>query len=201
VIRPRLVLASASPRRLELLARIGAVPDTVEPADIDETPRPRETPRLHALRLAREKADAVAARLGEPDALVLAADTVVSVGRRILPKTEQVEEADACLRLLSGRNHMVTTALAVRRGVRAAQRAVSTRVSFKVLSAGEIAAYLAGGEWRGKAGGYAIQGRAGAFARHLVGSWEGVMGLPLYETACLLEGHGYGLDPLSGPTV
>jgi septum formation protein len=191
-VKPRLVLASASPRRLELLARLGVRPDAVTPADLDENPLPKETPVRHAERLAVEKARAVAGLA--PGALVLAADTVVSVGRRILPKAETEAEAAHCLKLLSGRNHRVTTAVAVRRDERAARRVVTTRLTFKVLSAREIAAYLDGGQWRGKAGGYAIQGRAGAFCTHLVGSWEAVMGLPLHETACLLEGFGWPLD-------
>jgi septum formation protein len=190
-VRPRLVLASASPRRLELLSRIGVRPDSVSAADLDETPLPKETPVNHAVRLADAKAAAVAA--AHPGALVLAADTVVSVGRRILPKAETRAQAAACLALLSGRNHRVTTAVAVRLDGRAARRSVTTRLAFKVLSQAEVDGYLESGEWAGKAGGYGIQGRAGAFCTHLNGSWEAVMGLPLYETACLLEGFGYAL--------
>jgi septum formation protein len=187
-----LVLASASPRRLELLARIGVRPNHVRAADLDETPLPKETPVRHAERLAVAKARAIAAL--EPTALVLAADTVVSVGRRILPKAETRDQAAACLALLSGRNHRVSTAVAIQCAGRTARKVVTTRLAFKVLSAREIEAYLDGGEWQGKAGGYGIQGRAGAFCTHLNGSWEAVMGLPLYETACLLEGFGWPLD-------
>lgn len=191
-MRPALVLASASPRRLELLARLGVRPDRVRAADLDETPLSKETPVRHAARLAAEKARAVA--LMEPGALVLAADTVVSVGRRILPKTETRDQAADCLRLLSGRNHRVTTAVAARIDGKAALKTVTTRLTFKVLSPSETEAYLDGGEWQGKAGGYAIQGRAGGFCITLNGSWEAVMGLPLYQTASLLEGFGWTLD-------
>lgn len=184
-----LILASASPRRLELLARIGVVPDAVIPADIDETGLPKEAPRALAIRLATEKARAVAAQ--RPDALVLGSDTVVSVGRRILPKAEDRETAAACLNLLSGRNHVVTTAVALAGAHGVSVRAVATRLTFKTLSKVEREAYLDSSEWDGKAGGYGIQGRAGAFCIWLSGSWEAVMGLPLYETACLLEGVGY----------
>jgi len=190
VSRPPLVLASASPRRLELLRRIGIEPDRVEPADIDETPLKKETPRLLALRLAREKARAAAARA--PGAYVLGADTVVSVGRRVLPKAETEAEARACLDLLSGRNHRVGTGVAViAPDGREASRLVETRVNFKRLTEAETEAYLASGEWRGKAGGYGVQGLAGAFVIDMVGSWPAVMGLPLYETRCLLEGLGW----------
>jgi septum formation protein len=185
----KLILASASPRRVELLARIGIVPDDICPADLDETPLPKETPRGHVLRLARAKAAAVSG--ANPDTLVLAADTVVAVGRRLLPKAETREQALACLTLLSGTNHRVTTAVAVQLGSRTAQRAVETRLSFKRLSEQEMNHYLDSGEWHGKAGGYGIQGLAGALCTHLNGSYEGVMGLPLYETKCLLEGFGW----------
>jgi septum formation protein len=186
--RPALVLASASPRRLDLLARLGIVPDRVVATDIDETPRPRETPRPHAQRLARAKAEAAAA----PDALVLAADTVVGVGRRILPKAETEAQARDCLALLSGRRHRVTTAvvLALPDG-RRLSRTVETIVTFQRLTEQQLAAYLAGGEWRGKAGGYAIQGAAEAFVRFLSGSHSNVVGLPLFETAQLLRGIGW----------
>jgi septum formation protein len=186
--RPALVLASASPRRLDLLARLGIVPDRVVATDIDETPRPRETPRPHAQRLARAKAEAAAA----PDALVLAADTVVGVGRRILPKAETETQARDCLALLSGRRHRVTTAvvLALPDG-RRLSRTVETIVTFQRLTEQQLAAYLAGGEWRGKAGGYAIQGAAEAFVRFLSGSHSNVVGLPLFETAQLLRGIGW----------
>jgi septum formation protein len=188
--RPSLVLASASPRRLELLRQIGLEPDRVEPADLDETPLKDETPRLHALRLAREKARAAAGRA--EGCFVLAADTVVSVGRRILPKAETEAEARLCLGLLSGRNHRVGTAVAVvAPDGREAVRLAETRVAFKRLSDQEVEDYLASGEWRGKAGGYAIQGFAGGFVTGLVGGYSGVVGLPLYETRCLLEGLGW----------
>ncbi|PZQ13077.1 MAG: septum formation inhibitor Maf [Ancylobacter novellus] len=194
--RPKLVLASASPRRLALLDQIGVAPDQILPASIDETPRRNERARTLALRLAEEKARA-AHRLTAQDpnlagSLVLAADTVVSVGRRILPKAETVEEATGCLELLSGRAHKVSTALClstVKGSFRS--RVVETRVRFKRLSDLEIEGYLASGEWRGKAGGYAIQGLAGAFVAKLTGSYGAVVGLPLYETMNLLGGEGY----------
>ncbi|MGR4863259.1 Maf family protein [Caulobacter sp. LARHSG274] len=190
VQRTPLVLASASPRRLDLLAQVGVAPDRVDPADIDETPLRDETPRRHALRLAVEKARAVAPR--SPDALVLAADTVVAVGRRILPKAETPEQAAACLKLLSGRNHKVLTGVAViAPDGREASRLVETRVQFKHLLAQEQADYLAGGEWRGKAGGYGVQGVAGGFIIDLHGSYTSVVGLPLYETLNLLQGLGW----------
>jgi septum formation protein len=184
----RLVLASASPRRLELLARLGIVPDAVVPAEIDETPRPGELPARYASRMAAEKAASVAA----PGSLVLAADTVVAAGRRILPKTEEEKEARAALTLLSGRRHRVLSAVTLVDGERRARHRLSTSiVAFKRLSEDEIAAYVAAGEWRGKAGGYAIQGRAEALVRSLAGSHSGVMGLPLYETRILLRSAGY----------
>ena len=188
--RAPLLLASASPRRLELLKQIGAAPDQVDPAEIEEAPGPKETPRVHALRLAREKARTVAMR--HPDSFVLAADTVVSVGRRILPKAQTLDEARGCLALLSGRAHRVNTAVAlVAPGGREAARLVETRLHVKRLTPQEIDAYLQSGEWRGKAGGYAIQGRAGAFILDLNGSYSAVVGLPLYETVCLLQGLGW----------
>lgn len=187
--RPELVLASASPRRVELLALVGIVPDRIEPADIDETPLKGETPPRLAARLAVSKAEAVAARA--PDAVVLAADTVVAVGRRFLEKAADEAEAERFLRLLSGRNHRVLTGVAVAAGGKVRQRVVDTRVSFKVLSDAEIAAYVASGEWRGKAGGYGIQGRAGAFVTRIVGSYPAVMGLPLNESVNLLAGAGW----------
>ena len=190
VQRTPLVLASASPRRLDLLAQVGVAPDRVDPADIDETPLRDETPRRHALRLAVEKARAVAARA--PGALVLAADTVVAVGRRILPKAETPEQAAYCLKLLSGRNHKVLTGVAaIAPDGREASRLVETRVQFKHLSDAEQADYLAGGEWNGKAGGYGVQGVAGGFIIDLHGSYTSVVGLPLYETLNLLTGLGY----------
>ena len=187
---PALVLASASPRRLDLLAQIGLIPDAVRAAEIDETPLKNELPRDLAQRLAKAKALAVAAAAGGD--FVLAADTVVARGRRILPKTETEAEARACLTLLSGAAHRVYTAVvAVAPGGRSAARLVETRVRFKRLSPQDIAGYLASGEWRGKAGGYAVQGLAGRFVIALHGSYSAVVGLPLYETASLLEGLGY----------
>ncbi len=188
--RPRLVLASASPRRLALLAQIGLRPDAVIPAEIDETPRPDESPRLCAVRLARAKAEAVAARA--PDALILAADTLVAAGRRILPKAETEAEARACLGLLSGRRHRVLTALALRTPEgRISQRLVTSIVTFARLPPAQIDALIAAGDWRGKAGGYAIQGAAAASIRFLSGSHSAVVGLPLFETAQLLRGQGW----------
>ena len=182
---PELVLASASPRRLELLAQIGVVPDRVVSPDIDENPLPDEVPRHHALRLAREKAAAITA----PGCHVLAADTVVAVGRRILPKTDIAADARRCLKLLSGRRHRVMTAVVLRApGGGSGERLVQSVVGFARLSERQVADYLAGDEWRGKAGGYAIQGRAAAFIRFLSGSYSNVVGLPLFETAQLLRG-------------
>ena len=185
-----LVLASASPRRLDLLRQVGIEPDFVEPAEIDETPGRKDTPRLLALRLARSKAAVVAQR--RPGSYVIAADTVVAVGRRVLPKAESEREARACLALLSGRGHRVETAIAVHSpDGRCAERLVEARVQFKRLTEAEVSAYIEGGEWRGKAGGYAIQGRAGGFITALHGSYSAVVGLPLYETLNLLEGLGW----------
>ncbi len=194
--RPRLVLASASPRRLALLAQIGVKPDAILPSEIDEAPRRGEAPRALAERLAMEKAFAAAAmaskRADLSPRLTLAADTVVCVGRRILPKCETLDQAEACLNLLSGRVHRVYPGLAlIAPGGAARRRLVETRLRFKRLSRGEIEAYLASGEWRGKAGGYAIQGLAGAFVERLTGSYSNVVGLPLAETAALLGGCGY----------
>jgi len=188
--RPTLILASASPRRLELLKQIGITPDEVAPADIDETPWRDEKPGPHAERLAREKAAKIAKDF--PGAFVLAGDTVVSVGRRILPKTESVEQAAACLNLLSGRRHQVTTGFALHTpDGELLSRGVTTIVAFKRLSDGERKAYLASDEWRGKAGGYAIQGLAAGLISYLRGSHANVIGLPLYEVAQLLEGAGF----------
>ena len=188
--RPRLVLASASPRRLELLRQVGIEPDTVAPAEIDETPRAGEAPMTTARRLAEAKADAVAA--AHPDAFVLGADTVVACGRRQLPKTGDEAAARSCLELLSGRRHRVHTGVAVRPPGGATQsRVASTVVTFKRLNAAELRGYLQGGEWRGKAGGYAVQGRAAALIRGINGSYSNVVGLPLYETMALLSGLGY----------
>jgi len=194
--RPRLVLASGSPRRLALLAQIGIEPDAVIPADIEETPGRNESPRALAQRLSVEKADiadAIARKRAEiGPALVLGADTVVCVGRRILPKCEILDEAEDCLRLLSGRAHRVYTGLALTTpGGGRRQRLVETRVRFKRLSREEMSAYLASGEWRGKAAGYAIQGLAGGFVVRLIGSYTSVVGLPLAETAAMLSGEGY----------
>ncbi len=189
---PVLVLASESPRRLALLAQAGITPAAILPAQIDETPRPRELPRPHALRLAAEKARAAAASWGKGPALFLAADTVVAVGRRILPKAQNEEEVRACLTLLSGRNHQVLTAVAVLGPDGALKlRVGATRVTFKRFSAAEIESYVRYGEGVGKAGGYAIQGRAEAFVRQLAGSYSNVVGLPLLECLCLLRGCGY----------
>lgn len=191
---PPLVLASASPRRIELLAQVGITPDRIVPADIDETPLKGETPPRLAARLARSKAEAVATR--EPDALVLAADTVVALGRRLLEKPADEAEARRFLKLLSGRNHRVFTGVAVKApGRSAAVRVVETRVAFKPLSDDEIESYVSSGDWRGKAGGYAIQGPAGAFVRRIVGSHPAVMGLPLHETVQLLRGAGLRPGP------
>lgn len=194
--RLKLVLASGSPRRLALLEQIGVEPDRIFPVEIDETPKRNELPRNLARRLSREKADAATALLKtDPElsgALVLAADTVVSVGRRILPKAELIEEAAGCLRLLSGRAHRVHTGLAlVSAKGQVRRRLVETRVRFKRLSREDVESYLASGEWRGKAGGYAVQGFAGAFVVKLNGSYSNVVGLPLYETMSLLTGEGY----------
>ncbi len=186
----RLVLASASPRRHALLGQIGIIPDAVAAADINETPRKDETPRNLAQRLAREKAAAVTT----DGAHILAADTVVACGRRILPKAETVAEARACLTLLSGRRHRVITAVVLRLpdGGRR-ERLVESVVGFARLSEAQIAAYLASQEWQGKAGGYAIQGLAASFIRFLSGSYSNVVGLPLYETAQLLRGAGWAV--------
>jgi septum formation protein len=183
-----LVLASASPRRLELLARIGVVPDRVAPADVDETPRKGELPRALAARLAEAKALAVEA----PGALVLAADTVVGVGRRILGKPGDADEARRFLELLSGRRHQVHTGVVLHLPDGALRRRLVTSiVAFQRLTAQQVAAYLETGEWQGKAGGYAIQGRAEMFVRFLSGSHSNVVGLPLFETAQLLRGVGW----------
>ena len=184
------VLASASPRRAHLVRQIGLVPDHTDPADIDETPRRRERPRAHALRLALEKGRAVAAR--RPGCWVLAADTVVACGHRILPKAESERDARRCLDLLSGRRHRViggVVLIAPDGTVRS--RAVETRVAFKRLDEAEIAAYLASGEWHGKAGGYAIQGLAAAYVTFVGGSYSNVVGLPLAETYAMLSAAGF----------
>lgn len=186
---PRLILASRSPRREELLRQAGYRADAIEPADIDETPRARELPRALAERLARDKAAAVAARF--PEDLVLAADTVVACGRRILEKPADEAEARRFLTLLSGRRHKVLGGIALAApGGGLSVRVVETAVAFKRLEDSEIAFYLASGEWQGRAGGYAIQGLAGPFVRQINGSYTNVVGLAVYETAQLLKGHG-----------
>ena len=195
--RPKLILASGSPRRLALMQQAGLEPDALLPADVDETPARAESPRELVKRLARAKAE-VARRTARnredlSHAFIVSADTVVTAaGRRVLPKAEVVEEAAACLRLLSGRTHRVYTAVCVvtpKDVIR--DRVVETRLRFKRLSRDEVESYLASGEWRGKAGGYAIQGLAGAFVVKLVGSYTNVVGLPLYETMLLLDGEGF----------
>lgn len=196
IVRPKLVLASGSPRRLALLAQIGLAPDSVFTAEIDETPKRSELPRALAQRLAGEKAENVIERVrgteAVRDAYILAADTVVAVGRRILPKPDREEEAAACLRLLSGRTHRVYTGVCLVTPRNALKtRLVESRVRFKRLSSLETDSYLASGEWRGKAGGYAIQGIAGSFVVKLSGSYPNVVGMPLYETASLLAGNGF----------
>lgn len=192
---PPLILASASPRRLDLLKQIGIIPDQVIPAEVDEAPIKGELPRAHALRLASEKAQKVAPLA--PDAAILAADTVVACGRRILPKAETEDEARACLNLLSGRRHKVFGGIALLLpGGRLARRVAQTTVAFKRLSAQEIEGYMRSGEWQGKAGGYAIQGRADAFVRGLMGSYSNVVGLALHDAANLL--HAAGLYPPHG---
>jgi len=194
--RPKFVLASGSPRRLSLINQVGIEPDVLLPSDIDELPLKGELPRACANRLARLKAEAAFASVRRDDelkgAFILAADTVVAAGRRIMPKAELLDEASQCLRLLSGRNHKVFTGICLvtpRGGFR--QRLVETRVRFKRLSEQDIESYLASGQWRGKAGGYAAQGIAGSFIVKLVGSYTNVVGLPLYETITLLGGEGY----------
>lgn len=190
VLTPRLILASASPRRRELLSRLGVEPAAVTAADIDETPHKAELPRDYAVRMAREKAAAVPA----DDAFVLAGDTVVAAGRRILPKAEDEPTARACLELLSGRRHHVFSAIAVRAPDGTVREKLSeTQVRFKRLSRDEIAAYLTGGEWHGKAGGYAIQGSAEGLIAWIAGSHSGVVGLPLFETRALLHAAGFAI--------
>lgn len=186
----RLILASASPRRRELLARLAVEPAAIQSADIDETPRAREIPRDYARRMAREKALAVAAS----DSFVLAGDTVVACGRRVLPKAEDENTARSCLNLLSGRRHRVLSAIALRApGGALHERLSETIVRFKPLSHQEIEAYIAGGEWEGKAGGYAIQGSAEGLIAWISGSHSGVVGLPLFETRTLLQSAGFAI--------
>jgi septum formation protein len=194
--RPKLVLASGSPRRVTLINQAGVEPDALRPTNIDETPKRGELPRACANRLARAKAEAALELVRDDEelngAFVLAADTVVAVGRRILPKAELLDEAAQCLRLLSGRNHRVHTGVCLVTPNEAyRQRLVETRVRFKRLSEDDIEAYLASGEWRGKAGGYAAQGVAGSFIVRIVGSYSNIVGLPLYEVTTLLSGEGY----------
>ncbi|GLT09183.1 Maf-like protein [Sulfitobacter porphyrae] len=188
--RPTLILGSGSPRRLELLAQIGVVPDDVRPPDIDETPGKAELPRPYCARMAREKAAAVPCAA---DDIVLCADTTVALGRRILGKPGDAAEAETFLRMMSGRRHKVITAVAVKRGDRLWQRDVQSIVRMKSLSDAEIASYLASGDWQGKAGGYGIQGPAGALIPWISGSFTGIVGLPLAETANLLIAAGYPL--------
>ena len=186
--KPTLILASASPRRRELIARLGLAPDAIAPADIDETPAKGELPRDYARRMAREKAQAAASA----DGFVLAGDTVVAAGRRILPKAEDEATARTCLELLSGRRHRVLSAIALRAPDGTVRERLSeTVVVFKRLSPQEIDAYLASGEWEGKAGGYAIQGIAEGLISRIQGSHSGVVGLPLYETRALLKAAGF----------
>jgi nucleoside triphosphate pyrophosphatase len=198
--RSKLILASGSPRRLSLINQVGITPDHLLPADVDEIPLKGELPRACANRLARLKAETALANVRRDEELkgsyILAADTVVAVGRRILPKADLVDDASQCLRLLSGRNHKVYTAVCLvtpKEGFR--QRMVETRVRFKRLSEEDLDTYLASGQWRGKAGGYAAQGIAGSFIVKLVGSYTNVVGLPLYETVSLLAGEGFPVHP------
>jgi len=187
---PKFILASQSPRRLSLLAQIGVTPDAVSPADINEDPIEGEIPRDHALRLAQEKAAKVAG--DNPDNIILAADTVVGVGRRILPKAETLDQAKYCLNLLSGRGHRVFTGVAlIKADGDMISRVVETRLTMKRLSSVELKSYLDSGEWEGKAGGYGIQGTAEAYISKLIGSYSNVVGLPLFETRNLLQGAGY----------
>lgn len=186
----RLILGSASPRRRELLAQLGVTPDAIIAPDIDEDPAKGELPRPYCLRMAREKAAAVAAG---PEDIVLCADTTVALGRRILGKPRDAGEAAAFLVALGGRRHQVITAVAVKRGERVWEREVVTAVKMKRLSDIELNGYLASGEWHGKAGAYGIQGRAGAFIPWIAGSFTGVVGLPVAETAALLVAAGYPL--------
>lgn len=190
IANPSLVLASASPRRRELIARLGIEPAGVSPADIDETPRNAELPRVYAVRMAREKAEALAV----DGQFILAGDTVVAAGRRILPKTEDEASARACLQLLSGRRHRVLSAIALKYpDGKICEKLSETTVRFKRLHPAEVDAYIAGGEWDGKAGGYAIQGSAEGLIAWIQGSHSGVVGLPLFETRSLLKSAGFTL--------
>lgn len=188
--KPRLILGSGSPRRRELLAQLGVSADDIRPPDIDEDPRKGEQPRPYCVRLAREKAMAIPS---DPDEIVLSADTTVAMGRRILGKPADEKEAAAFLTMLSGRRHRVITAVAVRRGDKVWERDVVTQVKMKMLSNEELNGYLNSGDWRGKAGGYGIQGPAGALIPWISGSFTAVVGLPLAETANLLQAAGYPL--------
>lgn len=188
--KPRLILGSGSPRRRELLAQLGVTADDIRPPDIDEDPKKGEQPRPYCVRLARQKAEAIPS---DPDEIVLSADTTVAMGRRILGKPEDEKEAAQFLTLLSGRRHRVITAVAVRRGEKVWERDVVTQVKMKMLSNEELNAYLHSGDWRGKAGGYGIQGPAGALIPWISGSFTAVVGLPLAETANLLQAAGYPL--------
>lgn len=193
--KPPLILASASPRRVELLQQVGIVPDLILPADIDETPLRGELPRDYAQRVACAKAETIAAT--HPNSFILSADTVVAAGRRILPKAEDEEQARACLNLLSGRRHAVWTGLClIDPAGRVRTRTITTAVKFARLHPDQIDAYIAGGEWRGKAGGYGIQGMAAAFIPFIGGSYSAVVGLPLYDTMQLLKGAGYWAEAL-----
>ena len=183
--KPTFILASASPRRLQLLQQIGLAPDKIVPADIDETPAKDELPMVYAKRMAGEKARAVSAL--HPDSVVLAADTVVACGRRILPRADDEKTAKRCLEILSGRRHRVYTAVCIIAGEKTASACVMTQVKFSRLEKTDIAAYLASNEWQGKAGGYAIQGRAAALIPFISGSYSNIVGLPLYETLQMLE--------------
>ncbi len=191
--RPRLILASESPRRRDLLKQIGIVPDKIISPHVDETARPQEKPAALAGRLAEAKARAIAA--SAPGCLVLGADTIVACGRRVLPKSADADDARRSLTLLSGRRHRVFGGVCISGGdAQARHRLVTTIVSFKRLEAGEIEQYIASDEWRGKAGGYAVQGRAAVFVDKIIGSYSNVVGLPLFETAALLHGLGYSAD-------
>ena len=192
-VKQKLILASASPRRRDLLQQIGIVPDAIIAADLDETPLKGELPMQLAKRLARAKAEAIAAN--HPEAFILAADTVVACGRRMLPKAESEAESWHCLKLLSGRRHRVLGGVCLLApGGRKSEKVITTQVTFRRLEQSEMASYVAGGEWRGKAGGYAIQGYGAVFIRAIAGSYSNVVGLPLTEVWGMLRGLGYGRD-------
>lgn len=197
--RPRLVLASASPRRMALLSQVGITPDALRPASIDETPKRGEMPRVLVTRLARSKAEAARDQIANDsdiaDAFVLAADTVVAVGRKILMKPAHVEEAMASLQLLSGRTHMVLTSVClITPDDKVRTKIVDTRVRFRHIARPEIESYIASREWRGKAGGYAIQGIAGCFVQRIVGSYTNVVGLPVTEVVGMLSSEGFPIQ-------